>query len=117
MENDSDPQDANGHGTFVAGIVAGAVNGSGIYGVDSNAKIVPLRVLDADGMGTTYALADAISYAASKGVKVLNVSLGGYGDPATDPVCQAVSAAKAAGTVVVAAAGNSNSDVSNVVPA
>lgn len=117
VENDSDPRDGNGHGTFVSGIIAGAVNGSGIYGVDSNAKIVPLRVLDADGVGTTYDLADAIDYAVSKGIRVVNVSLGGYGDPATDPVCQAVSAAKTAGTVVIAAAGNSNSDVSNVVPA
>lgn len=117
VENDADPQDANGHGTFVSGIIAGAVNGSGIYGVDSHAKVVALKVLDADGVGTSYDLADAVAYAVSKGVKIVNVSLGGYGNPATDPLCQAVSAAKAAGTVVVAAAGNANSDVSNVVPA
>lgn len=88
-----------------------------MFGVNSNAEIIPLKVLDDHGVGSTYDLAKAIRYASDKGIRVLNVSLGGTGDPATDPVCQAITNAKKAGTVTVVSAGNSNSDVSNVVPA
>ena len=110
VQNDSTPQDENGHGTHVSGIVAAAANGVGIEGVAPAAKIMPLRVLDADGSGSSTDAAKAIDYAVAHHADVINLSLGGdattvlLGD---DPdYVAAVNRAIAAGVVVVAAAGN-----------
>lgn len=66
--------DDHGHGTHIAGVIGGRVNGTGVFGVDSNASIVPLKVLSSGGYGSSYAIIDAINYAANNGVKVLNMS-------------------------------------------
>jgi subtilisin family serine protease len=74
---DEDPRDGNGHGTHVAGIIAAAMNNSeGIAGIAPQAKIMPLRVLDDSGRGSTFAILKAMSYAAKKGAKIINLSLG-----------------------------------------
>lgn len=74
---DADPRDGNGHGTHVAGIIAAAVNnGEGVAGIAPKAKILPLRVLDDSGRGSTFGILKAISYAAKNGAKVINLSLG-----------------------------------------
>ena len=78
---------------------------------------MPLKVLDANGVGSSYDVIQAIDLAVSKGIRVLNLSFGGYADPATDPICQAITDAKNAGTVTIVAAGNSNEDTSGIVPA
>ena len=115
------------HGTHVSGTI-GAVsdNGIGVAGINQNSKIQPLRVLGKCG-GYTSDIADAIRWSAGLPVsgipnnnptpdRVVNISLGGSG--ACDSVTQsAINAAVAAGTVVVVAAGNSNSDASNFTPA
>lgn len=93
------------------------MNGSGIYGVDSNSDLVSLKVLDQDGMGTTYDVLDAIAYAKENSIKVLNLSFGGTGEPANNPVCAAITDAKNSGIVTVVSAGNSNQDASNTIPA
>jgi subtilisin family serine protease len=64
--------------------------------VNPNVQLVPLKVVDRDGMGTSYDLIDAINYAKDNGIKLLNISLAGYGDPSTSPICSAISAAKTA---------------------
>ena len=107
-------QDEHGHGTHVAGIAAAvAGNGIGVAGVAPRAKILPVRVLDEEGSGTTTAIADGIRYAAKRGADVINLSLGvsGVGNVlailgTTQPIDDAIEFAWGEGAVVVAAAGN-----------
>jgi len=108
-----------GHGTHVAGIVAG--NGSSstgllysrtFYGIARKSKLVSLRVLDSNGSGTVSNVVAAIQWAvanrAAFNIRVLNLSLGHpVGESyKTDPLCQAVETAWKSGIVVVCAAGN-----------
>ncbi len=108
-------QDRNGHGTHVAGIAAAITNnGTGIAGVAPGAKILPVRVLDAEGSGTTDQVAAGIRFAADKGANVINLSLGflsGAGEVVKligvlDPIYAAIEHANSKGAVVVIAAGN-----------
>ena len=109
------PQDANGHGTHVAGIIAAeANNGTGVAGVAPGASLLPVRVLDAEGSGTADQLADGVRYAADKGADVINLSLGwmtGQGEVLNligelDAVYSSFEYAHSKGTVIVIAAGN-----------
>ncbi len=87
------------HGTIVAG-VATAVS---VVGVDWSARIMPLRVLDAKGIGNTVTVTRAINYAVANGADIINLSFVG---PHSDPVLQdAITRAYKAGVLVVAAAG------------
>jgi serine protease len=96
--------DDNGHGTHVAGTIAQATNnGVGAAGIAPNARILPLKVLGASGMGRTDWIAAAIDEAVDQGAKVINLSLGGGH---SDVIVNAVEKARKAGVVVVAAAGN-----------
>lgn len=118
--------DDHGHGTHVAGIIAAqANNGIGISGLAWGTRILPLKVLDSNGIGAWSEVADALHYAANQsGVRVINLSLGS--DPYFSPmsgelrVLQAgIDAARSKGIVVVAAAGNDgvNLDRTPVYPA
>jgi len=116
--DDADPNpepmfDPNGidiafHGTFVAGIASAATdNGQGIAGAGWNCRIVPLKVANAAGDITAEAVAPAFLFAAAHHVSVLNMSLGGPGDPGVPEFFQAlVDVADSAGVLCVAAAGN-----------
>jgi serine protease len=108
-------QDQNGHGTHVAGIIAAVTgNGTGVAGVAPDARILPVRVLDADGSGTTDQIAAGVRYAADRGADVINLSLGvtsGVGSAAKvigalDTVYDAFAYASAKGAVIAFAAGN-----------
>jgi serine protease len=114
------------HGTHVSGTIGAASNNAlGVAGINWASKIQPLRVLGKCG-GYTSDIADAIRWGAGLPVsglpanptpsKVLNLSLGGSG-ACSSTYQNAINAAVAAGTVVVAAAGNSNSDASAYQPA
>jgi subtilisin family serine protease len=78
VNHDSDPQDDNGHGTHVAGIV-GAVtnNGVGIAGL-SQVSIMAEKVLDSSGTGTVFDAAQGVIDAAGKGARITNNSYGTY---------------------------------------
>ena len=102
-----DTHDVLGHGSHVAGIIGAAGNdGYGVTGVSPHVKILPLRALDDSGSGDTYGIAQAFSYAATHGAKVVNASLGGS-DP--DPVLEQAIAGHP-NTLFVVAAGNSASN-------
>jgi subtilisin family serine protease len=111
VENDATPQDANGHGTHVAGI-AGATsgNGTGVAGVAPSARLMPVRVLDADGEGSADGVAAGIDWARTHGADVINLSLGSevpiVGATQAGALDAAMRRALDAGIVVVAAAGN-----------
>ena len=97
--------DDHGHGTHVAGTVAQTTdNGVGVAGMAPLARLMPLKVLGADGSGTSVGIADAIRWAADHGARVLNLSLGGGARSAA--MAHAVAYARSRGCVVVCAAGN-----------
>jgi subtilisin family serine protease len=103
---DNAPQDDTGHGTHVAGIAAAATdNGIGVAGACPNCRVMALKALDAAGVGTYSNIAAAIIYAADKGARVVNLSLGGYGDSS---LLRDAAAYASQTAVVVAAAGNDN---------
>ncbi|MFE7599527.1 S8 family serine peptidase [Streptomyces sp. NPDC057494] len=107
---DDDPMDDNGHGTHVAGIIAGkAVRKGGVTGMAPDARLLAYKVIGADGSGYTSDIIAGIEAAADPAnpqrADVINMSLGGTGD-GTDPLGRAATAAVRAGVVVVAAAGN-----------
>ena len=75
---DNDPTDANGHGTHVAGIISAVTNNSrGVASISRNAKIVPLRVGDANGYLSSSCIYEAIQYVKKMGIPIVNNS---YGD-------------------------------------
>jgi serine protease len=105
VANGTNAADDHGHGTHVAGTIAQATNnGLGVAGVAFGAKIMPLKVLSANGSGSMGAIAQAIRYAADHGAKVINMSLGGPFPVAA--IRSAVKYANGKGVIVVAAAGN-----------
>ncbi len=95
------------HGTFVASIVAANTNnGAGGAGVCWACKIMPIKVLDSTGSGSTFNVAQGVDWAVSHGAKVINMSLGSSSSDAT--LLTAVNAAWTAGVIVVAASGNND---------
>lgn len=97
--------DLNGHGTHVAGIAAAAGNNkTGGVGVAWKVRILPVRVLDADGSGYNIDIARGINYAVSQGAKVINLSLGSVSSSQT--IQDAIQNAKNNGVLVITAAGN-----------
>lgn len=105
INNDNDASDDDGHGTAVSSTIAGrGNNGTGIAGVCWQCKILPVKVLDATGSGPYSAISAGIIYAADRGAKIINLSLGGYS--ASTTLDNAVAYARGKGAVVFAAAGN-----------
>jgi subtilisin family serine protease len=110
----SAPQDENGHGTLVAGVAAAAhdagLEGNGIAGVAPGARIMPVRVLDEDGMGSMSNLDAGIRWAVDNGADVINLSLESAvplpGEVMATGPDDAVNYAWERGVPVVAAAGN-----------
>lgn len=104
IDQSDDASDDNGHGTAVAGIIASAEGAGGSAGACLQCRILPVKVLAADGTGDWSTVAAGIVWAADHGAQVINVS---FGAPrALDVVGAAVSYAIAEGAIVVAAAGN-----------
>lgn len=96
------PAPANPHGTYVAGIVAS--QDSLAPGLAPGVRLLDVPVLDSSGTGDTFTVAQGIVQAVDAGARVLNLSLGSYGDSLA--LRDAVAYAQSQGAVVVAAAGN-----------
>ncbi|WP_256252839.1 S8 family serine peptidase [Paenibacillus sp. UNC496MF] len=99
------PEDDNGHGTAVAGVIAGEGNNkAGITGILWHARIMPVKALDADGYGDEERLGEAITYAVDHGARILVLSVGLY---RYSPYLKDVTAyAESKGALLVAASGN-----------
>lgn len=102
--------DCNGHGTHVAGTIAGTK-----YGIAKSASIIPVRVLDCNGSGTTSTVIAGLDWVASQNPRnaVVNLSLGGGTSTALD---DAINRVVNKDIVVVVAAGNNNADACNYSP-
>ncbi|MHB9752859.1 S8 family peptidase [Streptomyces sp. BYX5S] len=115
VDGDDDPKDLNGHGTHVSGIAAAHTdNGVGVAGGAPGAKIMPVRVLGANGSGSNGDITKGIVWAADQGADVINLSLG-EGVLMTKLLQggilnKAIQHAHDKGAVVVAAAGNDGAD-------
>lgn len=94
-DGDGAADELSGHGTHVAGIVES---------VAPEARIMPLRVLDSEGSGNVFVIAEAISFAERNGADVINMSFGTAGR--SDLLQEVVQRASENGVVIVAAAGN-----------
>ena len=121
VADDDYPNDANGHGTFVASTIAGAANNHyGMVGIAYRADIMPVRVLDEFGEGNSVRIAQGIRYAVDHGAQVINVSIELYNDDLIDPRALSITTApeirgalryaRSHRVPVVAAAGNASQD-------
>jgi len=105
--------DWNGHGTWIGGNIAAALDGVGINGIVPDVKLVALKIAEWCGYAYDSSILNSFYYAADNGVDVVSISFGGYldrTDPEQDAIYQAyvdaVAYARSKGTVIVAAAGN-----------
>src|SRR6185312_14205623 len=114
VAGDNVPDDQNGHGTHVSGTIAAQQDAAGVSGVAPGARILPLRVLGANGSGSSSAVAAAFDLAGRMGVPIVNASL----DSTTlsTPIRTAITAHP--NTLYVVAAGNdrANDDTAPVYP-
>ncbi|GIG70460.1 S8 family peptidase [Phytomonospora endophytica] len=111
IDNDGNPDDCNGHGTHIAGIVGGTE-----YGVAKKVTIVPVRILSCNGSGTTAGVIAGIDWVTRNAIKpaVANMSLGGGASAALDT---AVNNSIASGVGYSVAAGGSAANACNYSPA
>ncbi|MBP1156314.1 MULTISPECIES: S8 family peptidase [unclassified Paenibacillus] len=106
---ESDPMDDVGHGTHVAGVVGALVNNNlGVAGMSWYNRIMPVKVLDQSGAGSTYAVAQGIIWATDHGAKVINMSLGNYAD--AEFLHDAIRYAFDRDVILIAASGNDNTE-------
>lgn len=108
VDGDSHPDDLNGHGTHLANIIAAD---GGTVGVAPHATLMPIRVLDAQNMGTELALVDAVNYAVDHGADIINLSLSfPLGYVPGEALAEALQHAADSDVFVAAASGNNGAD-------
>jgi subtilisin family serine protease len=114
VNRDNRPNDDNGHGTAVAGVVAATANSIGVAGMCNRCKVMPVKALAANGTGYWTVAAKAIIWAANRRADVINLSFGGPTGGST--LRDAIAYARSKGAVVIASAGN-NASTSLFYPA
>jgi subtilisin family serine protease len=115
--NNDNPFDFNGHGTHVAGIIAGMGVNGGTIGVAPNVQIMPIQFLDSTGGGTISQFIEGLDYSVAHGATISNNSW--TGADTSQALTDAMNYAQANGMIFVAAAGNTSTsnDTSPVYPA
>lgn len=109
VNNKNTPQDDNGHGTHVSGIIAAKAHDiSGYTGVAPGTKIMPIKVLDQKGAGTTETVIAGIQYAIDHNANIINLSLGS--DENSQALHEIIKQAVSRNILVVAAAGNGSNN-------
>lgn len=109
LNGSNKPQDDNGHGTHVAGIIAAKTNNQrGIAGIAWNNKIMPVKGIGADGSGSSFDIAQGVIWAADHGAQVINMSVGNYHP--SNALHDAIKYAFSKNVVMVAASGNDHTD-------
>ncbi|CAM3789865.1 S8 family peptidase [Mesobacillus thioparans] len=109
IDEKREPDDDNGHGTHVAGIIASETNNrEGVAGMTWFSKIMPVKAMGAKGYGTTFDIAKGIVWAVDHGADVINMSLGNY--QPSKVLEEAVRYAYDKNVVMVSAAGNDGSN-------
>ncbi len=103
IQNNADASDDAGHGTFVAGLIA-ASSRSGAAGVAPGASILPVKILDSAGVGSTASFVAGINYAVNAGARIINISASGASDSAA--LNDALANAESHGVLVVGSSGN-----------
>ena len=105
INNDAHANDDQGHGTHMTGTIAQSTNnGNAEAGIAFNSTIMPIKVMNQTGSGTTETVSQGIDFAVAQGAKVINLSLTATTD---DPIFKAsIDAALASNVIIVAAAGN-----------
>ena len=108
-------KDTEGHGTIVAGEIAGALNAAGVVGLAYSSQLIVAKVVASDGTIPLTAEADAIRWAVQQGARVINMSFGAVRDPANPALdtyskveAQAIAYAVKHKAIIVAAVGNSD---------
>jgi subtilisin len=124
VAGDDSPEDGNGHGTHVAGTIGAKDDADGVVGVAPGARLIPVRVLDANGSGTLDAVICGIDFVTEHAaeIQVANMSLGGPGTDSAcgsnqDPMHEAICRSVQAGVTYAVSAGNGSSDASRATPA
>ena len=104
-DNNTDTSDVQGHGTAVAGVAAAATNNSiGVAGVAGQAKIMPVRIADANAWAYYSTIAQGITWAADHGAKIANASYGGVSS--SSAIINAANYLRSKGGVLFVSAGN-----------
>ena len=113
-DNNTNTADVNGHGTAVAGVAAAATNnGMGVAGVAGQARIMPVRIADANAYAYYSTIAKGVTYAADNGARVVNCSYAGVAGSAT--IQSAAQYLKNKGGLMIVSAGN-NGVNENITP-
>ncbi|WP_340701251.1 S8 family peptidase [Brevibacillus borstelensis] len=109
LEDNNTPEDDNGHGTHVAGVIAARTNNAdGIAGMSWNSKLMPIKAIGADGSGSAFDIAQGIYWATDHGADVINLSVGNYTPSAA--LQEACRYAFERNVILVAASGNDASE-------
>src|SRR5262245_34744447 len=112
FDRDNKPWDYDGHGTFIAGLIAGSWNDkTGIAGINPLARLMTLKAINNFGHTRASYIAEALTYAVDHGARVINLSVGGK--QITKMEQAAIDYAFAKGVVIVVAAGNEAVEISN----